>query len=273
MIEYKGIKWRFYHGALVPAIAPHVEIKLTKEEEKELLKKSGAYFLRYVSMWDRAEGSKFWYVIKDYFGGMDELSSNTRSKVRRGLKNCLVKIVDKSYISLSGYEVYKKATQNYKNFMVIGKNKFEEHILSSNNEFWAVFEKGTGKLIAYSQNIKEDNSINYSTIKFDPDYLKLYPSYALFYTMNRYYLNEKGVLYVNDGSRSLSHATNIQDFLIQKFKFRKAYCKLHIIYRRDIFLILKLLYPVRSIFILFNNKIFQKISVLLKHEEIRKSYE
>ena len=32
---------------------------------------------------------------------------------------------------------------------------------------------------------------DYSTIKFDPDYLSYYPSYALFFTMNQYYLNEK----------------------------------------------------------------------------------
>ena len=48
-----------------------------------------------------------------------------------------------------------------------------------------------GKMIAYNQNIIENNSINYSTVKFDATCLKLYLSYVLFYEMNRYYLNEQ----------------------------------------------------------------------------------
>jgi hypothetical protein len=51
-------------------------------------------------------------------------------------------------------------------------------------------------MIAYSQNIIENNSINYSTVKFDPTCLRLYLSYALFYEMNRYYLNEQKKLSV-----------------------------------------------------------------------------
>lgn len=126
-------------------------------------------------------------------------------------------------------------------------------------------------MIAYSSNTVNDDIVNYITIKFHPEYLKLYPSYALFYEMNRYYINELGLKYVNDGARSIAHDTNIQGFLIQKFNFRKAYCKLNIIYRWDIGIIVKILYPFRSIFSKFNHKVFNKISVLLKQEEIRRA--
>jgi hypothetical protein len=128
-------------------------------------------------------------------------------------------------------------------------------------------------MIAYSQNFIENNSINYSTIKFDPTYLKLYPSYALFYEMNRYYLNEQKNLYVNDGAKSISHDTNIQEFLEKKFNFRKAYCKLEIVYRFDIKILVSILYPFKQFIFNINNKIFKKLSVLLRHEEIRRSYE
>ena len=53
----------------------------------------------------------------------------------------------------------------------------------------------------------------------------------------------KNFLYVNDGARSISHHTNIQTFLIDKFKFRRAFVKLHIVYRWDIGLAIKILYP------------------------------
>jgi len=90
--------------------------------------------------------------------------------------------------------------------------------------------------------------------------------------MNRYYLNEKNFLYVSDGARSISHQTNIQDFLIEKFKFRKAYCKLNVIYKKDIEILVNTLYPFRELIYKNKNNLFQKLSVLLKQEEIRKSY-
>jgi len=88
--------------------------------------------------------------------------------------------------------------------------------------------------------------------------------------MNKYYLNERNFLYVNDGSRSLSHNTNIQNYLIEKFHFRKAYCKLNILYRKDIEFLVNLLFPIRKIIYRVDTNLFQKISVLLKHEEIRR---
>ena len=272
---YKDVAWKYYHGALLPQSAPHIKIELTKEEETELLKLSQAYFLRYVSDWDREEESQFWYVIKDDFGGIEELSSNTRSKVRRGLKQCIVKKVDQTVIANEGYDVYRQAFKNYNTYIKpTDKEAFIKMISASNKcDFWAVYKKDEDKMIAYSQNFIEENSVNYSTIKFHPEYLKLYPSYALFFTMNQYYLNEKNFLYVNDGARSISHDTNIQDFLIQKFKFRKAYCKLHIVYRWDVGSAVKVLYLLKLVIPQINSKIFNKVSVLLKQEEIRRSFE
>lgn len=274
---YKNTAWKYYQGALVPQTAPHLQIKLTKKEEQDLLALSKAYFLRYISDWGRKEESQFWYVIKDHFGSLDELSSNTRSKVRRGLKHCSVKKVSNDVIAREGYTIYEQAFKSYSTYIEpMDKEAFSQGILNSHEcDFWAVYKDDENKMIAYSQNLLEEKSVNYATIKFDPGYLKYYPSYALFYEMNRYYLEEKNALYVNDGARSISHDTNIQDFLIQKFKFRKAYCKLHIVYRWDIGLIIKVLYSFRDLInkIKFHNKVLNKISVLLRQEEIRRSFE
>ena len=143
-------------------------------------------------------------------------------------------------------------------------------------DYFAVYsrlENDENKMIAYSSNLIEDKSCNYKTIKFDPDYLSLYPSYALIHEMNKYYLNELSLDFVNDGARSISHDTNIQSYLIQKFDFRQAFCKLNIIYRWDIELLIKILFPFKNIIKKYNNKITNKLSVLLLQEEIKRSYE
>jgi len=273
MMRCKGVRWYSYQGMLLPETPPHQEIVLSKKEQGELLQKSQAYLLRWISDWDGIK-SEFWYVIKDRFSGLDELSSNTRSKVRRGLKNCSVLKVLPEDIAQDGYEVYVSAMNNYKTSLnIISEKEFSNNKLNSESyDIWAVYEKNTGKMIAYSSNKIQKNSCNYTEIKFHPKYLKLYSSYALFYEMNRYYLEEKNFLYVNDGARSIAHETNIQSFLIDKFKFRKAYCQLNIAYRKDIAIIVKVLYPFQTVISKLNFSITNKIAVLLKQEEIRRSF-
>jgi len=271
---YKNINWINYQGALIPDLPPHIEVNLSKSEQKELLKLSGAYFLRWTNEWDREKVSQFWYVIKDEKEDINIYKSKIRNQIKKGLKNCRVEKVTKEYISENGYEVYYEAFKRYETFLKpMSKENFKKSILNSqsNIDFWGVFVNN--KLVAYSQNKIRGNICEYNVTKFNPNFLKYRPSEALFFEMNKYYLNEKNFLYVSDGARSISHKTNIQDFLISKFRFRKAYCKLNIAYRKDIELLVKILFTFRRIFFSSKNKYFQKLSVLLKHEEIRKSFE
>ena len=50
-----------------------------------------------------------------------------------------------------------------------------------------------------------------------------------------------------DGARSITEHSNIQPFLEDKFKFRKAYCDLQIFYNHWIGAAVKLLFPFRKL--------------------------
>ena len=134
-------------------------------------------------------------------------------------------------------------------------------------------DKKTSELVAYSQNQIFDKSCDYSRIKLNPNFLKFYPSYAIFYKMNEYYLVEKKFKYVNDGARSISHETNIQTFLEQKFKFRKAYCKLHLEYSSILKLFLNIALPFEHILDSIPINLFKKATILIKQEKIRLSFQ
>jgi len=282
-VIYKNIKWKYYHGALIPDVAPHVKINLSRKDEKYLIKKSGAYFLRYISNWDADCNTDFWYVVKDKEESIGQYNKKRRYEIKKGLKNCIVKKVNNIEIATNGFEVYKKALRSYglESAAISKENFYKSTLKKVGCEYFAVYERleseveneERGGMIAYGQNKMEDGSVNYVTIKFHPEFMRLYSSYALLYTMNEYYLNEKKYLYINDGARSISHDTNIQNFLIQKFNFRKAYCKLNVIYRWDIKIIVNTLFSFRKIFSIVDNKAFDKISVLMKQEEIRRSCE
>ena len=66
--------------------APHEEPKLQGKEWKTLLKQGGL-MVRNTYDFDCQEETCFWNLIKDHFGGLEELSSNTRSRVKKSLEN------------------------------------------------------------------------------------------------------------------------------------------------------------------------------------------
>jgi hypothetical protein len=274
-ILFNRIIWYPYQGACLPEASPHHPISLNSKEQKILLKLTKSYFLRWTTHFDTPTETPFWYIIKDSNPSLEELSANTRSKVRRGLKNCSVTRTDKKIIIHEGYEVYIRAFNRYATFQQpLSKSEFQNNITSLGNnwEFWSV-RNSDNALIAYSQNHLQENTCNYSTIKFDPYFLSLYPAYALFFTMNMYYLDTLKLDYVHDGARSIVHRSNIHDFLCNKFNFRKAYCRLHLSYRWDIALLIRLLYPFRNIFSYFKNSITTKLSIVLFQETIRRECE
>ena len=265
------VKWRKYNGALIPIGPPHMQVDIYNIKQK--VKETNSYFARWTSNFDCDKETVFWHVICDKFLTIESLSRNTRSKIRRGLKTCSIRLVNKSIILDQGFECYKAAFINYNTTLNLKtESEFKTDILELEGswDFWAVFYKN--RMIGYSQNRLIDDYCDYSTIKLHPSYLSLYSSYVLFFTMNKYYLNELRFRYVNDGARNLVHKTNVQDFLITKFGFRKAYCKLHIEYSFIIRFIVMFIYPIRFVFHRFNNKFALKINSLLLQEKIRRSF-
>ncbi|WP_455961531.1 hypothetical protein [Bacteroides bouchesdurhonensis] len=110
-----------------------------------------------------------------------------------------------------------------------------------------VYEKATGKRVAFSINTVFNEYCDYSTLKADPAYLNnTYPYYGLIYEMNKYYLKEKGLRFVCDGARSLTEHSHIQSFLINTFCFRKAYCEMEIHYKWWLKKVVNMLYPFRK---------------------------
>jgi hypothetical protein len=262
------MNWHYYKGALVSKLEAHHDVKISKEVSVSLLKSNNAFFIRYTTDFDQNCFSPAYYVIKDSWKGIDELSTKTRNQVRKALKMCDVKRIDKEVLFSQGYEVFKEHTVNFKNNDNNILN-YEEYVAMiqnlSNRDLFGCFDLQTDKLIAYAQNIVGEG-VNYSLLKAIPKFYKShYPFYALIFKMNEFYLFECKKKYVCDGFRSLDNHSNIQNFLIEKFKFRKAYCKLHIQYVWWLKLIIAFLYPLRK-FVKAG-----KIKSLLFQEEISRN--
>lgn len=240
-------KYRLYKGAWILESDPHHETQLSVQEVRGLLS-NGGIMVRNSYNFDCKEETSFWYVIKDSFGGMEELSSKMRNQIKKCFKTMRVEKVSSEYLLQFGYDVFVAAADNYKVKSVPPtKEEFEERIKNAEeNEYWVCFDIETDKIVAFSMNAVTSESCEYRTMKAIPEFQKKYAYYGLIYEMNRYYLEERNLKYVNDGARSITNHSNIQPFLIDKFHFRKAYCNFSIYYKQPYSIAVKLLLPFRK---------------------------
>lgn len=112
--------------------------------------------------------------------------------------------------------------------------------------------------------------MNFNVLKTDPAFEKYSVNAALIEKILKNYKEflECGGI-ICDGARSISHETHFQDYLEKYFGFRKAYCDLHIQYNPRIKWLIKLLFPLRKILLVFDGiGMIHSINGVLKMEEV-----
>ena len=78
----------------------------------------------------------FWYVIKDQFGGMAELSSRVRNKIRKSQKCFDIRKIDKEAMLQHAYVVHARACRHYKvKAHVVSEDDFRKRILSNGSNY------------------------------------------------------------------------------------------------------------------------------------------
>lgn len=203
--------------------------------------------VRNIYNWDKPEKTSFWYVIKDVFNGMGELPSKVRNQVRKSLKCYEFKLVSYDVMLNLGCDLFNQSRKRFDEKINITKEGWNKRISDKNLEFWMGFDRETGKPASFSINTLYNDYCDYTTLGFSLEFPNsTYPLYGLIYEMNRYYLMHKRVAFVCDGARSITEHSNIQPFLINKFKFREAYCDLQIYYRPSLKLAVNILFPFRK---------------------------
>jgi len=264
--------WRENQKVLMPLSSLKTLI-VEEEEVGRILFNSQCFLARWESDFDSKSISEWWHVIKDTPEDISALAKKVRYEIRRAQKKYYVKQCSKEYILKHGYAVYKDAYKRYDTHEIMFESdEFNSAIerLPTCTEFVGVFSLDD-TLVGFSENFISDNTCFYLTMWLSPEHMKFSSSYLLFHEMNVMYLNERNFHYVSDGSRSLSHSTNIHNFLMSKFAFRKAYCKLNVSYIRKVAVFISLVYPLRNVINKFEFPLANKVSILLKQEEIRRS--
>ncbi|MBJ2161338.1 MAG: hypothetical protein JFR39_04460 [Muribaculaceae bacterium] len=249
------MKYVIYKKCAVTEMPPNSQHNnsMNKSEICSTMQTLGAPMLREIQEFDIDSSTEFYYIIKDSHSSIEDLKPKVRNLVRRSLKNCTFRKIRYSDLLEDGFDVYKEAYESYNNtvlFHMPTKEEYTQNLLRhKNRDYWGAYDIESGKLLAYSINIPYSNGVvEYASMKCCPQSLKThFPYYGLIQTMNEYYLTHNRCDYITDGARTLTEHSNIQEFLISKFGFRKAYCRMHMHYVWWLGLAINILYPFRNI--------------------------
>lgn len=231
--------------------------------------------VRWTTDFDCPEKTEWWYCIKDTPFDINSLKSKRRYEINKGKKNFNVKEINPLDFKEEIYEVYKKAVSSYlrKSYELEIKEIFIEKMKNWKNfKVYGAFSKENKELSSYVLLIINDSYISFSVLKSIPEYEKMGVNAAIVsYILEKYNQKLNKNFYICDGERNILHETYFQNYLEKYFGFRKVYCKLNLEYRSIFSIIVKILFPFRSILKKINNiLIFQKINSILYMEEIRK---
>lgn len=270
--------WKYYNHAMIPDGRPDQEPDLTPVENGEIWSNvhgGGTPLLaRWTTDWDCGYETNWWYLIKDGSFDIEHLKSGYRYKINKGIKHFDVRLIHPCDYKEELYIVQVAAFSAYpeKYRPKVDKESFIRSI-----DYWGTydvfgaFSRENGELVGYTLISKVSTEFyDLSVQKTNPQYERLQLNAALVEGVLHYYaefLSCGGI--ICDGSRSINHETNFQDYLEKYFGFRKAYCKLHILYNPKIAWLIKVLYPFRKVLLKFDgNGLAHQVNAVLKMEEI-----
>ena len=269
--------WRYYNHAALPDVPPHVSADLRPIEDGSIWGiHKGCYLARWISDYDCPKETNWWYVIKDHPFNIEDLKSKRRYEINKGKKFFRVEQIDPKCCKEEIYTIQTKAYSAYPEKYrptVCKDTLFKEIEKWRYSYFYGAFSNEDGALCGYAWLNRTDNYIYYAFHKVVPEYEKKGINAAIVAQILEDLKDDLDHgCYLCDGSRNVAHETHFQDYLEKYFGFRKAYCRLHVCYKPGIDILIKVLYPFRSMLTVLDSVPFiHNLNSVLKMEELRRN--
>lgn len=275
-VNVQGMYWYEYNSFLRPACLPHCCPPISSADASQAIEMTGLPFARWETGLDAREPTHWWCINRYPTYETSSLSGNTRSKIRRGQKKYRGRLLQPSEISRHCFAVCKKAVVRFGDHSFLPSREELDALADAARRFpdcLEVFGVFFGdRLIGFSENHIDGNAVLINKLWYDPEHLSSYSGYFLVDAMLTFYLNERKVEYLSDGSRNLHHQTNVHDFLIQKFGFVRVGATLNLVYAKWFGAAVRVSFPFRAGFSLLaswvESGMLKKIDGILRQEQI-----
>lgn len=274
-MERGQASWRYYNHALIPAGAPHEKAKLSELASSEIWNQNGenALFATWVTDFDCEKETDWWYCVKDTTLDLDRLKAKHRYEIRKGQRNFEVCRIDPEEQQEAMYRVLALAQEGYsgKGIPQVNQATFQEFFPGlDSKKVYGAFDRETGKLCGFAWLAVQSEYADFQVMRTIPAEEQRGVNAALVARICEEFRESlKDGFYISDGSRNIQHDTHFQDYLEKYFGFRKAYCRLHLRFRRPLGMAVTLLYPFRNLIKKgAKNPWFRKIWGVLLMQEI-----
>lgn len=236
-------EWKYYNHAVLPSLPPKELKDITVPADELFRRYPSAYMIRYTSDFDAYEKSEWWHCVKDTAFDISELKSKQRNVVKNGIKNFDVRVIDLTEYVNEMYEIFTDASRGYDYKIDFSMEQAEQqcrHISRTKTSIvLGAFLKGdtpdNGKLCGYLWLDENGKCVQMIEQKAIRKYERLQINASLVnYACELYNDKISEGYYLYDGERNIVHKTAFQDYLIKYFGFRKAYCKVNVIYNKKV---------------------------------------
>jgi hypothetical protein len=235
---YKAGKtyWFEARSRVYNAFPSHVNYKLNEEEINSIFKNTSALFVRYPCDLKSLGVKSYRIICNDKNYSINSLSSNTRSKVRRGLKNFSVKNINININSIQNRSIdiikstLKRQNRNISSSL---ESDWATRCKAISNvegvEVWGAYSNFDGILAAFVVVYQIDNCIYPSIIRSDQKYLKKYCNNVLIFSILENYLKRPDVDLVNYGLEPIRRDMDGLDSFKKNMGFKKQLINQNII--------------------------------------------
>lgn len=245
--------WQNYNHTVIPKCYPHEDVDISPISNGMIFKMSpSTLFARYTTDFDCGYETDFWACILDKPLNLSDLKAKRRYEINKANKFFYFGKLSENNID-EMYSVFVESLEGYQaKITPISKAEFkkqwEQQFQLENVLMLGVFERDTNMLCGYAHCIDHGKYIPISSMKTRVSKEKNGVNFALVYGICTYYeRNLSRGSYLCDGWRNILHDTQFQDWLEKYFQFRKAFCILHVVYRKPISILIHILYPFRKI--------------------------
>jgi hypothetical protein len=199
--------WRFF--AAIPHARP---ISPDGAELRQVFRAARCFGVRFVSGPHDPGRPSYALILDDRAYGLDSLSANSRSKVRRGLKDCEVRRLDPVYVRTHGRPANEDTLRRIRFARdVYDWDRYWDAVAATADvEVWGALRGG--QLLAYLVTVLVEGSAELLIARSADDGLRHYPNNALLYTVARDLLGRPEIEQLVFGLESVEPVVGVDSF-------------------------------------------------------------
>lgn len=209
-----GAYWYDASPGFFLALPSHRLLRPSEDDLQALLRHQPCAGLRFAAPLDGPGKLSYQIVCDTRPYGLEPLSANVRSKVRRGLRRCEIAPVPFATIAAQGRPADRDTLARQGRAVRLGDRAWDAYWTAAaatpSMEGWAAFVGGG--LAAFLVSVQLDDCVEFLLARSRSDALDAYPNNALVYEVARRMLNERGVRQITFGLESLEDVEALDQF-------------------------------------------------------------